>query len=379
VFEGDFMRRRIRLIFVFIILMMLVFTAEASNIDSLRRELENTEREINSITQRLKETQSEKNSVENEINQLDKKILELSSEELKLEMLVYELEEKIREKESEIEKLEKEILINNELLEKRLRVMYKNGGVGYLEVLFNSKDIGDFLTRIDMIQRIVGNDVNILEELEEQHDMLELAQLELENEMDNRYAAMQDVKSKKNDIEIASRAKETYMKSLTGSLEELKEQEKKLLQASDEIEKKIQQAQLAVKYAGGEMTWPAPTYYTITSPYGMRNHPLYGYLSMHTGVDLRVPMNQKIVASNAGTVTYAGWYGAYGNIVIIDHGGGISTLYAHNTTVLVKDGQEVIKGQLVAYSGTTGMSTGPHLHFEVRENGVHTNPMTYLQ
>jgi murein DD-endopeptidase MepM/ murein hydrolase activator NlpD len=373
------MKKGLKLIVVMIALMMLVNSAEASEVDNLKRELENTEREISNITQKLRETQSKKNDVENQINILDKEILTLSSEELKLELLVLDFESKIQDKEIEINQIEDDIVRGNDLLEQRLRVMYKNGAVGYLEVLFNSSDIGDFLTRIDMIQRIVGNDVSILEELEDMHNLLEVAKLELENEKNNHYIAMQDIKTKRQDIEIASRAKETYMQSLVGSLDELKRQENKLLQASDEIEKKIQLAQLATKYAGGEMTWPAPGYYTITSPYGMRAHPLYGYWSMHTGVDLRVPMNQKIVAANAGTVTYSGWYGAYGNIVLIDHGGGISTLYAHNTTVIVKDGQVVSKGQVVSYSGTTGMSTGPHLHFEVRENGVHTNPMTYFQ
>lgn len=373
------MKRIIRCIYVITIIALLVLSAGASRINDLKKELEKTESEIGNITQKLKATQSEKNSVEYEINQLDSEILKLAAEELKLELELENIEQNIQNKEFEIEEINSQIDLSNDLLEQRLRSMYKNGAVGYLEVLFNSNDIGDFLTRIDMIQRIVNNDVSILEELEQQHTTLEITQMELENEKNNYYSSMQAVKSKKNDIEVASRAKEKYMNSLVGSIEELKEQEKRLLEASNEIEKKIKLAQLEVKYAGGEMTWPSPGYYTITSSYGMRPHPLYGYWSMHTGVDLRVPMKQKIVAMNSGQVSYAGWYGAYGNIVIIDHGGGISTLYAHNTSVVVSEGQKVTKGQLVAYSGTTGMSTGPHLHFEVRINGKHTNPMTYFE
>ncbi len=373
------MKRIIRCIYIITIIALLVLSAGASRINDLKIELEKTESEIGNITQKLKQTQSEKNSVEYEINQLDSEILKLAAEELKLELELANIEQNIQTKEAEIEEIKTQIALSNELLEQRLRSMYKNGAVGYLEVLFNSNDIGDFLTRIDMIQRIVNNDVNILEELEQKHTTLEIAQMELQNEKNNYHSSMQAVKSKKNDIEIASRAKETYMNSLVGSIEELKEQEKKLLDASNEIEKKIKQAQLEMKYAGGEMTWPSPGYFTITSPYGMRPHPLYGYWSMHTGVDLRIPMKQKIVAMNSGQVSYAGWYGAYGNIVLIDHGGGISTLYAHNTSVVVSEGQNVTKGQLVAYSGTTGMSTGPHLHFEVRVNGEHKNPMTYFQ
>ncbi len=255
--------------------------------------------------------------------------------------------------------------------------MYKNGAVGYLEVLFNADDVVDFMTRADMVQRVVNSDVEILETLEEQQTELNIAKLELKSEQNNYYMALEDVQSKKNDVEIASRAKATYMSNLDDNIEELKAEEQKLIDASNDIENKIKQKQLEMKYAGGEMAWPAPGNYRITSPYGMRPHPLYGYWSMHTGVDVGVPMRSNIVAPNSGVITYAGWYGAYGNIVLIDHGGGISTLMAHNTSVLVSEGQSVTKGELVSYSGTTGMSTGPHLHFEVRVNGSHTNPLDY--
>ena len=373
------MKQFFRVIITILIVASLVLTAGASRISDLEKELERQEREINQLTSQLQEAIGEKDTVQYEINQLDRQILELTHEELKLEIELATIDNNISEIEIEIESIQSDIEVTTELLEQRLRTMYKNGAVGYLEVLFNASDMGDFLTRIDMIQRIVRNDVNILEDLEQQYVDLEIAQMSLENEKNNFYLAMEDVRLKKRDIEVASRAKETYMRSIVDNIEELQAQEEKLLEASKEIERRILQAQLEMQYAGGEMSWPAPGYFTITSPYGMRPHPLYGYWSMHTGVDLRVPMNQKIVASNSGVVNYAGWYGAYGNIVLIDHGGGISTLYAHNTSVVVSEGQTVTKGQLVAYSGTTGMSTGPHLHFEVRINGEHTEPMDYLR
>jgi len=169
------------------------------------------------------------------------------------------------------------------------------------------------------------------------------------------------------------------MRSLQGKIQELEAQEDRLLEDSKRLEDEINKAQLEMEYAGGIMAWPTPGYYRITSPYGMRVHPIYGYSKMHTGVDIGVAMNQNIVAANDGVVQYAGWYGAYGNIVIVDHGGGISTLSAHNTRVLVSKGQKVTKGQVISKSGTTGLSTGPHLHFEVRLNGNHTNPLNYIK
>jgi murein DD-endopeptidase MepM/ murein hydrolase activator NlpD len=370
----------IRKAFILLVAFVLVFAAmpaEASSISDLQSELKNNGNKIDSITDKLKEVKSEKYGVENQIAVLDSQIRFLVSEEGSLNDVVSEFENNIAVKEVEIEQIKSDISSNSELLEERLRAMYKNGAVGYLEVLFNANDVVDFLTRADMVQRVVNSDVEILEGLEGQKTDLEIAQLALESEQNNYYKALEDVQLKRKDVEIASRAKETYMSSLDNNIDELKKEEQKLLDASNDIETKIKQKQLEIQYAGGEMAWPAPGYFRITSPYGMRPHPLYGYWSMHTGVDVGVPMRSNIVAPNDGVVTYAGWYGAYGNIVLIDHGGGISTLVAHNTSVLVSEGQSVTKGQVVSYSGTTGMSTGPHLHYEVRINGEHTNPMAY--
>jgi len=133
------------------------------------------------------------------------------------------------------------------------------------------------------------------------------------------------------------------------------------LAKSKEFEKKIVELQSKEKYIGGTIGWPSPGYYKITSPYGYRNHPILKKTKLHTGIDIAVPSGTTIIAANSGTVIYSGYNGGYGNTVIIDHGGKISTLYAHNSKLLVK-----------------GLSTGPHLHFEVRENGQHVDPMKYL-
>ena len=303
----------------------------------------------------------------------------MDGERRDLQSNIENISKNIAIKEKEIEIIKERIKLSNKLLEKRLRTMYKKGSVGYIEVLVDSKDVADFMTRVDMIQKIIDSDVSILEKLKSDRKEYENTQLKLLEEK-NAYASLiKSVESKKNEVAVASRAKETYVRSLSRTIQDLKAQEKAFDEASKSLEEKIRQEQLKTKYAGGIMSWPSPGYYTITSPYGGRVHPVYGYWSMHTGVDIRVPMNSRIVATNSGQVREAGWHGAYGNIVVIDHGGGISTVYAHNTSLLVSEGQKVAKDQQISYSGTTGLSTGPHLHFEVRENGAHVNPMNYLQ
>ena len=126
------------------------------------------------------------------------------------------------------------------------------------------------------------------------------------------------------------------------------------------------------------MTWPAPGIYRITSPFGYRIHPILNTKKLHTGIDIGVPQGTKIVAAQSGTIIYSDWYGGYGMVIMIDHGGGIVTLYGHNSKLIAKVGQKVDKGDAVSLSGTTGLSTGPHLHFEVRVNGQYVDPLTYV-
>jgi murein DD-endopeptidase MepM/ murein hydrolase activator NlpD len=128
----------------------------------------------------------------------------------------------------------------------------------------------------------------------------------------------------------------------------------------------------------GTYTWPAPGYRNITSSYGMRYHPILKVNKLHTGIDIGAPSGAKIVAADSGTVIYSGWLGAYGNAIIIDHGAGISTLYGHQSARLVSVGAKVTKGQTIGKVGSTGWSTGPHLHFEVRKNGNPINPRSYV-
>ena len=155
---------------------------------------------------------------------------------------------------------------------------------------------------------------------------------------------------------------------------------------SQELAKKIREIQAKLnknkpksKYTGGTFTWPTPGYEYVTSDYKMRLHPLLKVKKMHTGIDIRAPKGAKVVAGGEGTVSYAGWFGAYGNAVMIEHGGNITTLYAHLSAFTVKEGDTVEKGDQIGKVGTSGLSTGYHLHFEVRVSGDHVNPWNYLK
>ena len=223
------------------------------------------------------------------------------------------------------------------------------------------------------------------------------------NEIDTKVAEVEDKKtqivSKKEHIVSIKKQTEgkkkqlseqtTEKKQLLTDIDAQKKDAEKALndleQESKQIAEQIRKIQAAagrvhvVRKGNGRFTYPTPGYYNITSPYGWRIHPILKTRRMHTGVDFGAPYGAEMAAADDGTVIYTGWYGAYGKVVIIDHGSNISTMYGHMSSISVSEGQNVKAGQKVGEVGSTGWSTGPHAHFEVRINGEPVNPMPYLQ
>lgn len=357
-----------------------VFPVSAGgSIADLRYKQQQIENEINEIRQKADALKGEKKSIETEIRILDSELRALTLETEKQEVQKQEISMRIAESEQKIAELIEEIDNNNEILEERLRVMYMNGTGGYLEIILNAENLIDALTRMDMIQLIVKSDVELLKSISEQKAEVEELKIAQETRRHELTAIINDLNSKQQEVMVASRSKENYMLSLQGNIEEMQRQEAAMEEQSKQIEKDILAAQRAVEYAGGEMLWPVPGNYEITSPFGGRIHPITGIWTTHGGTDIRAPYGTPIVAANDGEVIYAGSHWSYGNYIIVDHGGGISTLYGHCSKLIASYGQAVSKGETIALIGSTGESTGNHLHFEVRVNGVRKQPMDYLK
>lgn len=368
---------------VFTLLIMLVVNifpvTAGGSIADLQQKQKKIEQQIKEIRDKANNLKGEQKSIQQEIDVLDGELRALSLEIEGYELQKQEINMKIAESEQKISELTDEINKNNETLEKRLRVMYKNGTAGYMEVLLNSENLIDALTRMDMIQMIVQSDVELLENINDQKLQVEDLKVEQETERLELTAVINNLNSKQNDIMIASRSKEVYMSSLKNNLAEIQRQEAAMEAQSEQIEKDILAAQRAVEYAGGELAWPVPGQYRITSPFGGRADPITGVWSNHGGTDIAAPNGTPIVSANDGVVIYAGWHYSYGNYIIVDHGGGISTLYGHCSKLLAAAGQAVTREEKIALVGSTGYSTGNHLHYEVRINGVRKDPMTYYK
>lgn len=369
---------------VFVISMVLIMGSifpinaggSIADLQKKQNEIQNRIKEYRNQANALK---NEKNNVQAEINKLDYEIEALNLEIEGYTLQATELDMQIASKEKEIVQLGQEIEDNNKLLEERLRTMYKKGTAGYIEVVLKAEDLMDALTRLDMIKLIVQSDVDLLKSIEEQKKKVEEIQTNLEAEKAQVITVRNNVIAKKSEVAAAWKEKEGYMAVIVNDIKKVQEMAALEEAASAQIEKDILAAQRAVEYAGGEMQWPVPGHYKITSPFGKRSNPVTGSWETHRGTDISCPYNTTVIAANDGVVIYAGSHFSYGNYLIIDHGGGISTLYAHNTSLLLKAGDSVKKGEPVAKSGSTGQSTGPHLHFEVRINGVITDPMKYLK
>ena len=232
----------------------------------------------------------------------------------------------------------------------------------------NSKDENQTFTLSELLENI-EQATNLIEAEKEALETQKSKLVALQEENDKKIAMVSNMKVLKTN----------YMNQLT--------EEEKALQADIEIFNQ-EMAQIESDlinltdsnsaYAGGEMAWPAPGYYTITSPFGYRVHPILGVTRFHSGVDIGVPTGGKIVAANDATVIKTTSTSSYGNMVMIDHGGGIVTLYAHGSKIIATLGQEVKRGDVIMEAGSTGWSTGPHLHFEVRLDGEYQQPLDYI-
>ena len=352
-----------------------------SNLTDLQTQQQDLQDQLQQSHEELEEVQSQLSENLQQIEKLDERIRQSENEIEELDAQVKALQEEIAGIQSQLDVAQKNYEKQKNIMEKRLIAIYEAGDTKYLDVLLSSKNISEFLSNYYLITEIASVDKDLLDEVEAEKKEIELAKQELEKNQESLAVALQTQTKTATVLQNTKALRENYISRLSDEEKAKQAQIDEMTEQYEAVNNQILELAtqgLNIDYIGGVLAWPVPGYTKITSNYGMRVHPITGQYKLHTGVDISAPIGANFVAVNDGIVTKAEYNTAYGNMVMIDHGGGISTLYAHGSEILVTVGQTVKKNDAILKVGSTGYSTGPHAHFEVRINGVVTDPLPYI-
>jgi len=367
----------------FVLIATMVSTSAASSLEDAKKELQQTQKEINEIKNRQKK---EKQNLINSQQYRQSVIADLEKkgyERAKIEEKIKEIESAIATLDEAIRMAEEEYAKELKLFQNRLVTLYINSRTNAeTNLLLQCDNFEEMFKKSHMLKLISQFDQDLLKSIEakkqEISDLKALKQQEEDTAQEQLEAMLADIAN----LEVSRSLADKEVQKTQQRLKELEEAEDRLEADSKELEKLIKRLSSTGAYTGGVMQWPLPGYYKISSYFGMRLHPILKYNKMHGGIDIGAPSGTPIHAAASGKVICAAWRsGGSGNTVIIDHGGGITTLYFHikNGGILVKEGQTVKAGDVIAKVGSTGLSTGPHLHFEVRKDGVRQDPLNYVK
>lgn len=371
-----------------VLILLICFVTTISFADEEKKDTKDLQTQRNEIQSELNQANEQLNSIQSDLSEnlqqiekLDSKIEKAENELKEHESKITELKNNINIIQLELDEVSAKHKMQKDLFEKRMIAIYEAGEIQYLDILLKSRNLTEFLSSYYVMSEVVELDINLMNDLAEKKQIINTAKQKLENEKKELSKIVENQIRITNTLENTRRMRQSFISKLS-------EDEKNLQSKIDEMNEQykivnnqillLAQEGLDIEYIGGELAWPVPGYTRITSPYSMRVHPITGQYKLHTGVDISAPMGANFIAVNDGIVTKAEMNGAYGNMVIVDHGGGVSTLYAHGSEILVTVGQSVKRGDAVLKVGSTGYSTGPHAHFEVRINGVATDPLPYI-
>ena len=355
-----------------------------------RKSLKNNLTDVKSL---LSDLETSKTNLENYIQELDEDLSDINEKIDRLNQLITDKEFEIGTTEAELEEAKAIADRQYDTMKKRIKFVYERGTTSTAEMLLSSKSFVDFLNKAEFITRISAYDKRMLDsyidaknlvaakeqELIEQKNGLEDAKAAVQNEQDALETLMEDKEKEitvyEGDISNKEAAIAEYEAMIAEQDQIIKDLEAAIL---EEKKRLLAENKKAIVYDGGQFKWPAPSYTRISDEYGYRIHPILGTEQFHNGVDMAAPSGSPILAAYDGEVIAASYSPTMGNYIMIDHGDGLITIYMHASSVSVSDGTMVARGEQIGCVGSTGRSTGPHLHFSVRLNGSYVSPWNYL-
>ena len=346
------------------------------NIEDKQRQEKNVTQQIGLLSQKISLTQQKANVVSSKIDKLQSNIFTLANN---------------------IEKANKDISSAQAVLKKRLIDIYKYGGVAEFNLLLSSRGAEDALANTYLLSKIAEQDKKLINDLTEKKRRLTMTQAELRKEQNKLKGEKDDLHKQNRELKSASDERNALLAKVRKDKALFIAQQQELMKASNEMQAAIKKLlaekqrirdeerkkkgtpslPTTVYYKGGRLMWPVQG--TINSSFGTRTHPVFKTKVTHTGIDIGAPKGTPVGAAEAGEVLYTGWMRGYGQVVIIDHGSNLTTVYAHLSKIETQENARVKRGGVIGRVGSTGITTGNHLHFEVRVNGNAINPMNYLR
>lgn len=369
----------------------------SATIKEMEKQIEDAEKEMTNLKDSLSDVQSLVKELEKEKSSLTEYVSQLDATLALLETKIADFQEQITAKEEEIADTQEKLAQAKEVeagqyaaMSSRIKYIYERGATGYIEQLLQSESLADLLNRMIYVEAMTAYDKEMLEEYIANREYIALCEEQLQTQKDyldtmkvcveNEQAAVETL------IETKSKEIEAYESSISTQTQSIAEYEAEIAQQTEiiqqlekavEEEKKKQQSS-AIIYDGGTFAFPLESYTRVSDDYGWRVHPILNVDQFHNGVDFAAPKGTKIYAAYDGVVVAATYSSTMGNYVMIDHGDGLYTIYMHASKLYVSKGDVVVKGEHIAAVGSTGRSTGNHLHFSVRENGSYVSPWNYL-
>ena len=360
------------------------------------KSLQEAQDEKAQLEKALKEAQSTIEDLKDSKGDIESKVTELNQQLIDISARITDLENQLTAKSEDIQETKDELAGAKEReaqqyadMKVRIQFMYENGQTSYLEALLSSRNISEFLNSADYIAQIQSYDRQKLTEYQDTVESIVNLEAQLEQEYTDLEALKSTVESNKATVAAMMRQKESELADISGDIEDAQSDADYYaaeIQAQEELIAAIKRAEAEKAaagveehpYTGGAFRWPCPSSTRVTSDYGTRVSPMSGASSNHKGIDIGASAGADIIAAADGTVTAASYSSAAGNYVMIDHGGGLYTVYMHASSLLVSPGQTVSAGDVIAKVGSTGISTGSHLHFGVSLNGSYVSPWSYL-
>ena len=355
-----------------------------SEIDALKKEQQESQAKQQELKEQLADVEADQQAAQQKRELLTQQLNAINAEIKNIDAQIAYYDGEIAQKEEERKEAEAREQKQYELFCQRVRLMEEEGTVSYWSILFNAENFSDLLDRIADVDAVMDYDNAVMDQLIATRQELERLQAELESARAEEQAAKEQQEAKKAEQQAKVAEAQKLLDQINANIEEVNRQldeesaaaadiQAEIAKKQKQLEEERKQQNIVISSETGYL-WPLPGYYRLSSQFGYRIHPITGVAHSHTGIDIPASGGTSILAAKSGQVVTSAYHYSYGNYVVIDHGNGNSTLYAHMRSRAVSEGQMVTQGQVIGYVGTTGSSTGNHLHFEVRDNYTRVDP-----